>query len=91
MHLSYECPQNLLGPRERPPPPPKKGRRVSGGCSGVRRGRNYERDLEEEEEEERESELEKENWASVVDGERGSTGHGEREGRGEKGEEEGLL
>ncbi|XP_047964891.1 U11/U12 small nuclear ribonucleoprotein 31 kDa protein [Salvia hispanica] len=59
-HLSYECPRNFLGPRERPPPP-KKGRRLGGEGRG--------RDLEGEEEvEEEEGELEMENWASVVDG-----------------------
>ncbi|KAG6404605.1 hypothetical protein SASPL_136855 [Salvia splendens] len=62
-HLSYECPRNFLGPRERPPPP-KKGRRAGGG-GGEGRGRDLEGD---EEVEEVEGELEMENWASVVDG-----------------------
>ncbi|KAL1542398.1 U11/U12 small nuclear ribonucleoprotein 31 kDa protein [Salvia divinorum] len=60
-HLSYECPRNFLGPRERPPPP-KKGRRASGG-GGESRGRDFEGEVEEEE-----GELEMENWASAVDG-----------------------
>lgn len=63
-HLSYECPRNFLGPRERPPPP-KKGRGGGFGGGGESRGREFEGD---EEEEEREGELEMENWASVVDG-----------------------
>lgn len=65
-HLSYECPRNQLGPRERPPPPPKRGRR--GGGEGLK---------EEEEEGERGCSddgdgggegFEDDNWASVVDG-----------------------
>ncbi|KAG6382374.1 hypothetical protein SASPL_157956 [Salvia splendens] len=36
-HLSYECPRNFLGPRERPPPP-KKGRRAGGGGGEGRGG-----------------------------------------------------
>lgn len=51
-HLSYECPRNVLGPRERPLP--KKGRR--GGASGggvVEEGGDYG--------------FEEDNWASVVD------------------------
>ncbi|KAG6402253.1 hypothetical protein SASPL_139129 [Salvia splendens] len=36
-HLSYECPRNFLGPRERPPPP-KKVRRAGGG-GGIWKGR----------------------------------------------------
>ncbi|XP_057767547.1 U11/U12 small nuclear ribonucleoprotein 31 kDa protein-like [Salvia miltiorrhiza] len=63
-HLSYECPRNFLGPRERPPPP-KKGRRGGSG-GGESRGRDFEGG--EEEEREDEGELEMENWASVVDG-----------------------
>ncbi|KAH6820611.1 RNA recognition motif and CCHC-type zinc finger domains containing protein [Perilla frutescens var. hirtella] len=67
-HLSYECPRNFLGPRERPPPP-KKGRGGGGGGGGGEsKGRNYERDLVEEDEEEGDGDFETENWASVVDG-----------------------
>ncbi|KAG8390586.1 hypothetical protein BUALT_Bualt01G0099000 [Buddleja alternifolia] len=63
-HLSYECPRNFLGPRERPVA--KRGRRSGGGDS---RGKNYEVNFEEdEEEEEGEGDLGMENWASVVDG-----------------------
>ncbi|XP_027111486.1 U11/U12 small nuclear ribonucleoprotein 31 kDa protein [Coffea arabica] len=61
-HLSYECPKNLLGPRERPAPS-KKGRRDGGG-SGGGWGR---REVEEEEEEEEMALFETDNWASVVD------------------------
>ncbi|KAL3838284.1 hypothetical protein ACJIZ3_022875 [Penstemon smallii] len=59
-HLSYECPRNFLGPRERPAP--KKVRR-NGGDGG---GKNYDRNFEEDEEDV-EGDLEMENWASVVD------------------------
>ncbi|XP_010483618.1 PREDICTED: U11/U12 small nuclear ribonucleoprotein 31 kDa protein-like [Camelina sativa] len=68
-HLSYECPRNQLGPRERPPPPKKRGRR---------------KEEEGEAEEIRdwsaapsssltvaEDVFEEDNWASVVDNEAG--------------------
>ncbi|KAL3523500.1 hypothetical protein ACH5RR_016334 [Cinchona calisaya] len=61
-HLSYECPKNLLGPRERPAPS-KKGRREGGGWG---RGEGVEEFVEEEEEEEM-GMFEMDNWASVVD------------------------
>ncbi|KAK6137933.1 hypothetical protein DH2020_028321 [Rehmannia glutinosa] len=64
-HLSYECPRNFLGPRERPVA--KKGRRGGGG-GGESRGKSYEYNLEEEEED-GDGDFETENWASVVDGE----------------------
>ncbi|ESQ49026.1 hypothetical protein EUTSA_v10021363mg [Eutrema salsugineum] len=57
-HLSYECPRNQLGPRERPPPPKKRGRRKddegeaeesSDWSSAVTEG------------------FEEDNWASAVD------------------------
>ncbi|XP_057979222.1 U11/U12 small nuclear ribonucleoprotein 31 kDa protein [Malania oleifera] len=60
-HLSYECPKNQLGPRERPAP--KRGRRGGGGGGG---GRRDEEEAEEEDEEEGEG-FEEDNWASVVD------------------------
>ncbi|KZV24252.1 hypothetical protein F511_01734 [Dorcoceras hygrometricum] len=67
-HLSYECPKNFLGPRERPLA--KKGRRGGGEES---RGKNYEHTFkkavaEEEEEEEDGGVFETDNWASAVDG-----------------------
>ncbi|EYU32424.1 hypothetical protein ABFS82_06G163400 [Erythranthe guttata] len=65
-HLSYECPKNFLGPRERPVA--KRGRRSGGGGGGESRGKNYEGNFEEEEEEEGDAVFETENWASVVDG-----------------------
>lgn len=58
-HLSYECPKNSLGPRERPAPS-KKGRRESSSHGVGRRE-------EEEEEEEEAGMFETENWASAVD------------------------
>lgn len=61
-HLSYECPKNQLGPRERPAPS-KKGRRDG---QQQRRWRRPEEEMEEEEEEE-ESRFDDDNWASVVD------------------------
>ncbi|EOY18810.1 hypothetical protein QUC31_006344 [Theobroma cacao] len=60
-HLSYECPKNQLGPRERPVP--KKGRRGCGG--GERREDNG--DWADEESDGGDG-FEEENWASVVDG-----------------------
>lgn len=60
-HLSYECPKNQLGPRERPAPS-KKGRRDG---QQQRRWRRPEEEMEEEEEEE--SRFDDDNWASVVD------------------------
>ncbi|KAK2969075.1 hypothetical protein RJ640_021114 [Escallonia rubra] len=59
-HLSYECPKNQLGARERPQP--KRGRRESGGdgAVGVRVEDNWD-------EEEGGGGFEEDNWASVVD------------------------
>ena len=58
-HLSYECPRNRLGIRERPVV--KRGRGGGGGGGG---GRGW-GDWEEEEEE---GEFEEEKWAAAVDG-----------------------
>ncbi|KAL6123919.1 hypothetical protein ACLB2K_076435 [Fragaria x ananassa] len=66
-HLSYECPKNQLGPRERPPQ--KKPRRGGGGGRGGGEARG-EDEVEWESGGER---FEEDNWASVVDG-----GAGER-------------
>ncbi|CAN1238328.1 U11/U12 small nuclear ribonucleoprotein 31 kDa protein [Linum grandiflorum] len=58
-HLSYECPKNQLGPRERPVP--KRTRRGGGGV--------YERkEVEDDDDEGDVQRFEEENWASVVDG-----------------------
>ncbi|GFP91831.1 U11/U12 small nuclear ribonucleoprotein 31 kDa protein [Phtheirospermum japonicum] len=65
-HLSYECPRNFLGPRERPVA--KKGRRGGGGGGGEGRGKGYERNFDEEDEENGGGDFDTENWASVVDG-----------------------
>ncbi|KAK4359961.1 hypothetical protein RND71_022190 [Anisodus tanguticus] len=72
-HLSYECPKNKLGPRERPEPL-KKGRRgiknigSGGGGGGKGGGGEWE---EEEEDDEADDEggahFDDDNWASVVD------------------------
>lgn len=71
-HLSYECPKNLFGPRERPEPS-KKGRRGGGGGGGKGGGGARGREWEDEEEEEDDDEggggarFDDDNWASVVD------------------------
>ncbi|PRQ58731.1 putative transcription factor interactor and regulator CCHC(Zn) family [Rosa chinensis] len=66
-HLSYECPKNQLGPRERPPQ--KKVRRGGGGGGGGGGGRGGEARGEDEGEWESGGErFEDDNWASVVDG-----------------------
>ncbi|KAL3732014.1 hypothetical protein ACJRO7_028803 [Eucalyptus globulus] len=64
-HLSYECPKNILGPRERPAP--KKGRRGGGGReewggAGAGGGGGHGGGGDDEGEV-----FEEENWASVVD------------------------
>ncbi|PON78587.1 Splicing factor-like protein [Parasponia andersonii] len=88
-HLSYECPKNQLGPRERPPPPPpKRGRR--GGEYSKRE------DVNEAGSSDGGGEVfEDDNWASVVDSgadERlwkgGSGCDGDGDGNGCGGEEE---
>ncbi|KAF5178029.1 Zinc finger cchc-type and rna-binding motif-containing protein [Thalictrum thalictroides] len=61
-HLSYECPKNLLGPRERPVP--KRVRRAQDGNeigSGLIRSRG------EDDESDGGEGFEDDNWASVVD------------------------
>ncbi|KAL5981791.1 hypothetical protein ACLOJK_015856 [Asimina triloba] len=64
-HLSYECPKNQLGPRERPAP--KRARRAQAG-SGARRDRDEGSDEgEADAEAEAEAVFEDDNWASVVD------------------------
>ncbi|XP_073036213.1 uncharacterized protein [Primulina eburnea] len=71
-HLSYECPKNFLGPRERPVV--KKGRRGGGEESRDKKYEHTFRKIAAEEEEEEEEEdggvFETENWASAVDGTR---------------------
>ncbi|KAI5346052.1 hypothetical protein L3X38_013931 [Prunus dulcis] len=59
-HLSYECPKNQLGPRERPPP--KRVRRGGGGGGGSAAAR-----VEEAEGDSGDERFEDDNWASVVD------------------------
>ncbi|XP_060185007.1 U11/U12 small nuclear ribonucleoprotein 31 kDa protein [Lycium barbarum] len=70
-HLSYECPKNKLGPRERPEPS-KKGRRGiknygsnSGGGGG--KGGGELEDEEEEGDDDVAASFDDDNWASVVD------------------------
>ncbi|CAI9091162.1 OLC1v1026114C1 [Oldenlandia corymbosa var. corymbosa] len=66
-HLSYECPKNSLGPRERPAPSKRGRREVGDGGTGAgrREGRGGEEVLEDEEEEM--GFFEADDWASVVD------------------------
>ncbi|KAK1419650.1 hypothetical protein QVD17_28884 [Tagetes erecta] len=65
-HLSYECPKNQLGPRERPQP--KRGRREGGGGGGggYTRGKGEEWGGEDDETGGEEV-FENDDWASVVD------------------------
>ncbi|CAN6205135.1 unnamed protein product [Urochloa humidicola] len=62
-HLSYECPRNQLGPRERPAPS-KKSRRGGGGGRG---GGGVVAWHSDEEEEAAATAFEDDRWASVVD------------------------
>ncbi|KAM7467237.1 hypothetical protein LguiB_014799 [Lonicera macranthoides] len=65
-HLSYECPKNQLGPRERPQP--KRTRREGRGAGGgLRRGGEENWEEEEEEGVGGGESFEDDNWASVVD------------------------
>jgi U11/U12 small nuclear ribonucleoprotein SNRNP31 len=63
-HLSYECPRNQLGPRERPAPS-KKSRRGGGGGSG--RGGGGVAWHSDDDEEAAATAFEDDRWASVVD------------------------
>ncbi|XP_010243258.1 PREDICTED: U11/U12 small nuclear ribonucleoprotein 31 kDa protein isoform X2 [Nelumbo nucifera] len=61
-HLSYECPRNQLGPRERPAP--KRLRRAQDGSGSGRGGMGHDDGDDESDGGER---FEDDNWASVVD------------------------
>ncbi|XP_023764691.1 U11/U12 small nuclear ribonucleoprotein 31 kDa protein [Lactuca sativa] len=63
-HLSYECPKNQFGPRERPQPS-KRGRREGGG-GGYRRSKEEEGGGDDDETG-GDAVFEDDNWASVVD------------------------
>jgi U11/U12 small nuclear ribonucleoprotein 31 kDa protein len=71
-HLSYECPRNQLGPRERPAPS-KKSRRGGGGggggSGGRGRGRGGQADWHSDDDEDAAAAVafEDDKWASVVD------------------------
>ncbi|CAN1139715.1 U11/U12 small nuclear ribonucleoprotein 31 kDa protein [Linum perenne] len=66
-HLSYECPKNQLGPRERPVP--KRTRRGGGGGGGKKVVDTAAEDEEGVNDGGDEQQMfEEENWASVVDG-----------------------
>ncbi|CAM6120678.1 unnamed protein product [Calypogeia fissa] len=64
-HLSYECPKNQLGARERPIPKRRRGGRGQYAEQAGPIGRNVD-DSEEEEEEVDETQFEDDGWASVV-------------------------
>jgi len=64
-HLSYECPRNQLGPRERPAPS-KKSRRGGGGGGG-RGGGGVAWHSDDDDEEAAATAFEDDRWASVVD------------------------
>jgi U11/U12 small nuclear ribonucleoprotein 31 kDa protein len=64
-HLSYECPRNQLGPRERPAPS-KKSRRGGGGGGGGRGGGGVAWHSDDDEEAAATA-FEDDRWASVVD------------------------
>ncbi|CAL1387013.1 unnamed protein product [Linum trigynum] len=72
-HLSYECPKNQLGARERPPAP-KRGRREGGGGRGGGVAERRDEAAVAEDEEVGGGNwgdgqgFEEENWASAVDG-----------------------
>lgn len=89
-HLSYECPKNQFGPRERPQPS-KRGRREGSG-GGYRRSKEEEGGAEDDEIGGDEV-FEDDNWASVVDNEAderllgggdGSRDEGRKKGKKEK-------
>ncbi|GKC56249.1 U11/U12 small nuclear ribonucleoprotein 31 kDa protein [Tanacetum coccineum] len=66
-HLSYECPRNKLGKRERPQP--KRGRREGRGSGGYRSSKGKDEWAGDDEEEGggADAVFEDDNWASVVD------------------------
>lgn len=67
-HLSYECPRNKLGKRERPQP--KRGRREGGGSGGYKsKGKEEWAGDDEHEGGGADAVFEDDNWASVVDNE----------------------
>lgn len=65
-HLSYECPKNQLGPRERPQPS-KRGRREGGGGGGGYRRSKEDETGGDDDEGGGDEAFEDDNWASVVD------------------------
>ncbi|CAH1430432.1 unnamed protein product [Lactuca virosa] len=88
-HLSYECPKNQFGPRERPQPS-KRGRREGGG--GYRRSKEEEGGGDDDETG-GDAVFEDDNWASVVDngaderllgGRDGNQGEARKKGKKEK-------
>ncbi|XP_044382527.1 U11/U12 small nuclear ribonucleoprotein 31 kDa protein [Triticum aestivum] len=86
-HLSYECPRNQLGPRERPPPS-KKSRRGGGAAGGRGGGRGSgggEGDgpswQSDEDDDAVAAAFEDDRWASVVDTRGEEEKAAEKEGR----------
>ncbi|CAL5072967.1 unnamed protein product [Urochloa decumbens] len=66
-HLSYECPRNQLGPRERPAPSKKSRRGGGGGGGGGRGGGGVAWHSDDDDEEATATAFEDDRWASVVD------------------------
>ncbi|KAK1632896.1 hypothetical protein QYE76_007211 [Lolium multiflorum] len=68
-HLSYECPRNQLGPRDRPPPSKKsrRGAGTSGGGRGGGEGTGDGPSWQSDEDDGVAAAFEDDRWASVVD------------------------
>ncbi|KQJ91360.1 U11/U12 small nuclear ribonucleoprotein 31 kDa protein [Brachypodium distachyon] len=83
-HLSYECPRNQLGPRERPAPS-KKSRRGGGGGGGGGGGRGVREiagaSYQSDEDDAVATAFEDDRWASVVDTRGEEEKAAEKEGR----------
>jgi U11/U12 small nuclear ribonucleoprotein SNRNP31 len=83
-HLSYECPRNQLGPRERPPPS-KKSRRGGGAGGGGGRGSGEGEGAgpswQSDEDDGVAAAFEDDRWASVVDTRGEEEKAAEKEGR----------
>lgn len=92
-HLSYECPKNQFGPRERPQPSKRGRREGGGGGGGYRRGKEEDGGGDDEDETGGDEVFEDDNWASVVDngaderllgGKDGDRGDARKKGKKEK-------
>ncbi|XP_076912455.1 U11/U12 small nuclear ribonucleoprotein 31 kDa protein-like [Bidens hawaiensis] len=86
-HLSYECPKNQLGARERPQAS-KRGRREGGGGGGYRKGKEG---YEDDDEAGGDEVFENDDWASVVDNGAGERLLGGGEGSRDEGRKKGKM